>query len=259
MEQIRFFFTVDDNIWVLGDLTRGQPKSLFAHPYLALYRRMHEKYGLKVQLNLFYEDGGFNLSMMTDRYRDEWAANADWLKLSFHSRADEPPKPYELSGYDEVYGDCADVHREILRFAGQDSLAKTTTIHYVRTTNEGVQALKDNGVEGLLGLYGTDENPRISYQNTAEEAARVRHGELVERDGMTYGSIDLILNNCKLADIKECLSSFVGRPTVKVMIHEQYFYPYFRGHQPDFEEKLDTAFAYLREHGYVSAFFEDCL
>ena len=28
---------------------------MFDHPYLAMYRRLHEKFGLKVQLNLFYD------------------------------------------------------------------------------------------------------------------------------------------------------------------------------------------------------------
>ena len=257
--QKQFFFTVDDNIWVFADLMRGQPKSLFDHPYLAMYRRLHERYNLKVQLNIFYEDCGFDLSMMSDRYRAEWEESADWLKLSFHAKADAPSKPYEFSGYDEVNADCAAVNREILRFAGKASLARTTTLHYCRTTAGGVQALKDNGVEGLLGLYGTDENPRISYQNTAEEAARLRRGELLKVDGMTYAAIDLILNKHKLEEITPLLMPFLDRSTVKVMIHEQYFYPYFRGYHADFEEKLDTAFALLKENGYVSTFFEDCL
>ena len=72
----RFCFTVDDNIRFLEELTRGSCNSIFDHPYLGLYRRLHEKYGLKVQLNLFYEMPGFDLSLVTDRYRAEWQENA---------------------------------------------------------------------------------------------------------------------------------------------------------------------------------------
>ena len=75
-----FIFTVDDNIRFLKEINEREYESIFEHPYLAMYRRLHEKYGLKVQLNLFYEMEGFDLSRMTTRYKDEWKENADWLK-----------------------------------------------------------------------------------------------------------------------------------------------------------------------------------
>ena len=105
-----FCFTVDDNIRCLRELTAGSYRSIFEHPYLGMYFGLHEKYGLKVQLNLFYKTDDFDLSLMTDRYREEWQANSDWLKLSFHSEA-ETVKPYEHSGYDKVFDDCQSFHR----------------------------------------------------------------------------------------------------------------------------------------------------
>ena len=47
-----FSFTVDDNIRFLKELTQQRPADMFEHPYLAMYRRLHEQFGLKVQLNL---------------------------------------------------------------------------------------------------------------------------------------------------------------------------------------------------------------
>ena len=138
---MKYCFTVDDNIRFLKELTQQQPEDMFSHPYLAMYRRLHEAHGVKVQLNLFYEMPGFTLSQMTDRYREQWQANAHWLKLSFHSRL-ENVRPYESSGYDEVFSDCAAVHREILRFAGPDSLGKTTTIHYCRNTVDNMYCIE---------------------------------------------------------------------------------------------------------------------
>ncbi len=255
----QFCFTVDDNIRVLRELSEGDFASLFDHPYLAMYLRLHEKYTLRVQLNLFYEDKdtGFCLADVTDRYRDEWEKNADWLRLSFHSRI-ENVKPYEFSDYAELNEDCAATHREILRFAGEKTLARSTTIHYCRTTADGVRALYDNGVRGLLGLYGTEESPRLSYQSTEDEGRAIRQGEIVISSGMAYGSIDVILNERTMEEILPSLQPLCGRDTIKVMIHEQYFYPARSWrYQPDFEQKLDAAFSYLCENGYVSAFFED--
>ena len=254
----RFCFTVDDNLRFLKELTEKTPQSIFDHPYLALYRRLHEEYGLKIQLNLFYEMKDFDLSMMTDRYREEFSANADWLKFSFHSRI-ENIKPYMESGYDEVYRDCTDVHREILRFAGEKSLAKTTTIHYCLATPEGLAALKDCDVKGLLGLYGRADRPRSSYQTSFEDGEKIRRGEVVLDDGVIYAGIDIVTNDYSLEDNRRLLGQLLGRERINVMIHEQYFYPDYVRHLPYFEQLLHQTFVTLRENGYVSAFFEEFL
>lgn len=255
---MQFCFTVDDNIRFLRELTEQGMQSLWDHPYLSMYRRLHDAYDLKIQLNLFYEDEHFDLSRMTERYRAEWAACADWLRLSFHSRL-ENVCPYLDSDYDEVFADCASVHREILRFAGERSLARSTTVHYCRTTAEGTQALFDNGVRGLLGLYGNETAPRLSYQTAEEDGKTIRGGGLVSDGGILYGGIDAILNERKLEEILPTLQGLIGRETIKLMIHEQYFYPDYGRYQPDFEQKLSLAFGYLCDNGYTSAFFEDWL
>ena len=254
----KYTFTVDDNIRVFAELTRGEYGSIFEHPYLAVYKRLHDKYGVLVQLNLFYETEGFTLSEMTDRYREEWRACSEWLKMSFHSRL-ENVSPYELSGYDEVYADAEAVTREILRFAGRESLADTTTVHFCRTTVDGARALSDLGVRGLLGLYGTPDKPRISYSIPEWAADRVRVGETVLVDGVAHASIDLIINCVELDGVKEKLERLVERERVSLMIHEQYFYADYERYQPDFEEKLSLAFSYMRDAGYESCFLENII
>lgn len=253
-----FCFTVDDNIRFLRELTEHPRDSLFDHPYPAMYRRFHEKYGLKVQLNLFYRDESFDLSQMTDRYRDEWAHNADWLKLSFHSDY-ENVKPYEFSSYDEVYRDCRAVHREIVRFASPAALAETTTIHYCLTTPEGLDALRDNGLRGLLGLYGDKQHPRTSYGCDEEEATRIREGEMIARDGVVYAPIDMVINGFDTQRAIATLAPMTVRQRLWIMIHEQYFYPDYQWYQPEFEQKLDAVFSLLTDKGYVSHFYEELL
>ncbi len=253
-----FTFTVDDNIRVFMEIERSRPKSIFDHPYLAMYKRLHEKYDLKIQLNLFYECKGFTLSDFTSDYREEWKRESDWLKLSFHSRI-ENVNPYEFSGYEEVYDDCKRVNDEIIRFASEDSLAKTTTIHYCLATEEGVSAIKDNGIVGLLGLYGKHQNPSVSYSRSEGEVERIVEGETVITDGVAYAAIDIVLNCHKKEKILSMLDSLYSRNLIKVMIHEQYFYSDQRYYQSDFEEKISAAFASLKGNGYDSVFFEEVI
>lgn len=253
-----YLFTVDDNIRFLKELTEGEYSSVFDHPYLSVYKRLHDKYGAKIQLNLFYESEDFDLSEMTDKYREEWSSCSDWLKMSFHSRL-ENVRPYEASGYGEVFFDCQSVQNEILRFASESSLAKTTTVHYCLATSEGLSALKDNGVRGLLGLYGSDTAPRSSYMNTDVECEKLRSGKVVINDGVAYAAIDIVLNRYDEGEILKKLEELKGRELIKVMIHEQYFYPDYKSYQPKFEEKLDRTFESLRDAGFKSIFFEELL
>lgn len=253
-----YCFTVDDNIRFLKELTATKPSSMFCHPYAAMYRRLHEKYGVKVQLNLFYETEGFDLTQMTDRYLQEWRDNAHWLKLSFHARKEFMPA-YDTCGYEEVYQDCRDVEEQILRFAGPDSLAKTTTIHFVKTTEAGVLALRDRKVAGLLGLVGTDANPRVSYSLPPCFREPMKAGAVVSWHEVRFAAIDMVLNNFSREEALLELRSLPPREQIRVMIHEQYFYPDYRAYQPDFEEKLGAVFALLQEQGHESRFFEEML
>ena len=250
-----FTFTVDDNIRFLKELSHELAESIFCHPYMALYKKLHEKYGVKIQLNLFYRCDGFTLSDMTDRYKDEWEENSDWLKLSFHSDF-ENVTPYKDSGYSEVFDHCQAVHREILRFAGEKSLGKTTTIHYCSTTRDGILALRDCGIKGLLGLY---DDGRISYSLTPEDCLEIGLGKCLERDGIHHLPIDIVLNSFGIPVILEKLEKLLSRDTIELMIHEQFFYPDYRFYQPHFEEKLDKTFAFFKENNYESKFMEEII
>ena len=246
---------MDDNIRFLKELTENNYNSIFEHPYLAMYNRLHEEFGLKVQLNLFYRMEGFDLSRMSSAYQSEWEENAEWLKFSFHSDV-ENVKPYEVSGYEEVYHDCKKVNDEIVRFASSHTLAKTTTVHYCLATKDGLKALADNNVIGLLGLF---EENQTSYGICEDEAKKLRAGKIVKLNTISYGAIDIVLNKFSKEDNLIKLQNLMNHNNIKVMIHEQYFYADYGRYQPDFEEKLREVFEFLSKQGYESKFFEELI
>lgn len=254
----KYCFTIDDNIRFLEDLSKNNYNSIFENPYLAMLKRLHDKYGIMPQLNLFFQSGTFALSQMTDRYKSEFEQNSNWLKFSFHSYYAEP-RPYEHADYQTVYTHCLKTNEQIIRFAGEKSLAKTTTIHYCLLTNEGLLALKNCNVYGILGLYGTKDNERLSYQNTKEERELLQQGKVVKSDGLTYSGIDQVINGIYFEDIEKCMQPLLDREFVKVMIHEQYFYEDYKLYQPDFEKKLELVFGILYKNDYKPAFFEQIL
>ncbi len=223
-----------------------------------MYKRLHEQFDLKVQLNLFYRNEDFDLSKMTDAYYQEFADNSDWLKFSFHSDF-ENVRPYEFSGYEEVFEDCKRVDEQIVRFASQKALAKTTTLHYCLATPDGLRALNDNNVLGLLGLFGDEENPKTSYGLNEIESCKIRNGDIVKSGSQYFGPIDVVLNCYTIEEIIAHLNNLIQRDNIQVMIHEQYFYSDYINYQPDFEEKLTATFSFLIEQGYKSVFFEQLI
>ena len=159
MDKKTFFF-IDDVIWVFRDLTRQRPASLFENPFLKVLKTAHDRYGLKVQLNVFYRtdfyygNDEFTLADMTDAYREEWAAAADWLKLGFHAKQEFPDYPYINASYEDVKSNFDSIQREIFRFAGPESFAYATVTHWLPISREGCQALRDGGIKLMLASAG---------------------------------------------------------------------------------------------------------
>lgn len=252
----KFCFTVDDNIRFLQDLSQKDYSCIFDNEYLAVYKRLHDKFGIKVQLNLFYKTSDWDISQTTDRFVNQWQANADWLKLSFHSQQ-ESSMPYIESDYDEVFSDCYAVNEQILRFAGAHTKASTTTVHYCYLTKGGEKAILDCGYFGLLGLYGSSEKPRKSYTTSVQNFPALQSGKVVLENGFAYKAIDVVLNSFTPTEIKRRLNELENNDFVSVMIHEQYFYKDYFNYQPDFEEKLTLAMKILTEQNRDCVFFEE--
>ncbi|MBQ3527274.1 MAG: hypothetical protein IJA52_01785 [Clostridia bacterium] len=247
-------FSIDDNIWFLRDINSKGYDSIFENPYLGFFKNLHEKYGARFQFNVYYETEGFDLSEMTDRYRDEWRENSDWLRLSFHGRYDIGEPPYINSSYEEAFEDCQSVHREILRFAGEDTLSYFTTIHYCQGSPEALRAFYDCGIRGLVGLF---EDGRYCYQHSYPDFTEPYKYE--SEDDIYYFVNDMIINLFGLGGVVPHLEGLSHKEFLEVMIHEQYFYKDYPYHQPDFCEKVERVVKHLTESGRKSVFLEELL
>ena len=161
----KYRLSLDDNIWFLKDINAnaGKYKSLFENPYLGLLKEVHDTFGTKIHLNLFYQTEGFNLSQMTDKYKSEWKDNAGWLRLSFHALQEFPDRPYLTAGYDQVKHDCIMVKDQIRRFAGEELMGPVTTLHWGAANEEGCRALKDQGYHALAGYFNAEGPDTVSY------------------------------------------------------------------------------------------------
>jgi hypothetical protein len=257
----RYRFSLDDNIWFLRDIARNanRYKSIFENPYMAFWKSMHDKYGAKIHINIYYETDGFNLSQMPDKYKPEWQANRDWLRLTFHARADKPDNPYIRASGAQIGADYRLVTREIERFAGRELLSSTTTVHWGEATLDGVRALRREGIKLLAGYFTLkNDAPVVSYYL---DAARVKH--LMGRDywkdpkeDVIFTKNDIVINSLPLDKIVPHLEKVVVDPhqseLMELMIHEQYFYPDYVNYQPDYRAKVEKTIEWATSKGYQS-------
>ena len=154
------YFFIDDTIWVFRDLTRKKPASLFDNPFMKMLKGAHDKYGMKVQLNVFYRTDTyygydqFSLADMTDSYKSEFEASSNWLKMAFHALQEFPDYPHVNATYEDTKWLFENIRKEVTRFAGENSFCYVTDPHWDSMSYDGVRALKDCGVKLLYTTYG---------------------------------------------------------------------------------------------------------
>lgn len=263
----KYRLSLDDNILFLKDISEnaGKYKSIFENPYLSFLKNVHDTYGTKIHLNLFYQTEGFNLSEMTDKFKNEWKENAGWIRLSFHSLQEFPDRIYLKAGYDEVRKDCNMVLEQIRRFAGEELTGPVMTLHWGDTTVECCRALKDEGYTALAGYFNFDEPDPFSYYLDAEKRRHINKC-FIWRDnheGIIFSRMSLVINTLKSEQILpylDNLRSNLHKPAyVDLMIHEQYFYQSYSAYQPDFRQKVLISVRWAAENGYKPAFLSECL
>lgn len=268
----KFRLTSDDNILFLRDINdhKDEYTSLFDNPYLKMYKRAHDATGVCVHLNLFFRTGDdetkedyFDLTMMTDKFKDEWKANADWLHLSFHSYSNEPLWPYKNTTHTQITEECEKVHKEILRFAGEDTLPKETTIHFGAINETGLRAVRTLGYKILAGYFEQDKegNPLVSYFYPLDLIHHVGERDFWKDtvEDMFYCRIDRVLNLAKTVEenlkfVKDAMESKTRGGFVELMIHEQYFYPDYYAYIPAFGDIIYESCKLLKDNGYTSTF-----
>lgn len=255
-----FRYSVDDTILILKELTFGNYKSIFEHFYFDFYRKMHLETGLKIQFNLFYKCDDFSLVDMTDRFKNEFEENADWIQFSFHAR-DNTRWIYADAGYEELKKDCESMHREIVRFSSSKNLNYFTTLHFCTCTQEGARALGDCGIVGLVGLFGTEEKIRICYDLGEAFSRKMLAESFVyeENNKMWHIRNDMVINNYPLESIEGILKSKLNQKFVEIMMHEQYFFECTEYYDADSVKKVRTAVTYLVKNGYQSVYLDELL
>ena len=267
-------FFIDDAIWFLRDIARMRPKSLFDNPFLKPLKEYHDRYGLKLQINLFYRTDffygmdEFSLREVPDAYKAEWQANKDWLKLGFHSLQEFPDYPWVNIDYADVKKLFGMIKGEIDRFAGEGVFTTALVPHWCPMSKEGCRALKDCGIRlmecsvGPRYRYDGDRN-RLPYGHALrlENNRKPSYRYLVDGDtGMAFKHLfndAPVLNLVDVPTLKADTAKLLGREHLVFSTHEQYFFKDYLAYQPDYMEKVMVMCEMMRANGFRFIFLED--
>lgn len=257
----RYRFSVDNVITALKDVALNVHtyNSVFENRFLGFWKEMNERYGTKVHFNVYYQTAGFDLTQMPEKYKSEWQENADWLRLSFHAFSDKPDAPYKNATYEEIKRDLLLVTREIERFAGKQVLSTFTTVHWAETPVEACVALRNCGIEGLVGYFTfRDGRPWVSYYLDEEKTRYLGNYDYWKdmSTGIVFVRHDLVLDSLKLDEVGPRLDEVAQNPhqseIMELMVHEHTAYQ-----QPEFEEKIATAIRWVTDRGYRPVFYDE--
>jgi hypothetical protein len=265
--QPRYRFSIDDNSFFLRDVARQKYASLFDCFYLKGLRDLHAKYGTRFVLNIYYTtEDGFELPQFPDRYKGEWADNADWLRLAFHAHANLPDRPYQTAAPAQLIADLDQVAEQILRFAGEQTYTPPTVIHWGMVQPTALRPLYERGVRALSGYFsrgsgGYDVN--YLFDDTRSEYLS-RHDALMDFDsGIVFSRVDIVCNNTPVDQIVPTLEPLAKDPNqaeiMDLFTHEQYFWPFYSNYVPDHFARLDAALRWITDHGYKPIFFHEGL
>ncbi len=261
----RYRFSIDDNSFFLRDIAQKNYDSLFDCFYLKTLKELHDKYGARFVLNIYYTtEDGFILPQFPERYKGEWRDNADWMKLAFHAHANMPDRPYQYASANQLIADLNQVAEQIHRFAGEEVYSPPTVIHWGMVQPSALKPLYEHGVRVLSGYFarrptGWDVNYLFDDQRSEYLS---RHDALMDfESGIVFSRVDIVCNSTPLEQVVPTLDRLDDEPNhaeiMDLFTHEQYFWPFYSHYLPDHAKRLDAAIRWVTERGYKPVFFHE--
>lgn len=248
-----FNLSFDDTILIFEDISSKNYDSIFENATLAWYKDLHSKYGVTVSCFVYYEDGDFNLSDVTERYRDEFEKNSNWLRFGFHTvdkDTNYPTRNNLVSDYEKTV-------QQLKRIVGSNAIDNVIRLQNFQGTYAEISQLAKLEDEPIKGLLTADDMRQSYYLSSKANSYIYAHDELYDEDtGLYFFSTDFrteYVDNmgAKLKELqKDCWNNQTG--DLVVFSHEWAL-------SMENKAKIEKICKYACDKGYRFEFFEDIL
>ncbi len=148
-------FSLDDVKGIFKYLISNRPRSIFETRTLNFLDRMHEIYGISVDMYCTYQHLGYSLNDVPDIYRNQFEENK-WLRFGYHC-LDET---IDINENELVFIKSYSQFQKILfSVIGQNKIINSLRLHRFAGNKDICMYLKQSGVNCLL----TADDGRDSY------------------------------------------------------------------------------------------------
>ena len=265
-----FFF--DDVIFCLRSIAKERPESVFDELFFGRLKKIHDLYGTKFTLNLFFSDDhhkDFTLKEMPEDYREEFAENADWLKFSFHAYSEFPDRPYQNATAEKLAADYDLIREEVKRFAGEESFIAPSVIHWGMTHPDNFRVLTERGMRVFTGMYiGAQTNLTEKHAQRVTDVGYHYEKDVAcfmgdkhwfyDRFNDIYLHNGMVCCNLETADtLKAKFAKLAENPENMICLasHEQYSYPDYFNYLPYHLDLIEMSCRLAAEAGYKPVYF----
>lgn len=267
---MKMHLSLDDFFQPLMELTDDRPASVFDQPEFAFLKKLHEEYGAVISCYCFLEDetGSRSLCEVPDCYREEFAANGDWLRFGFHARNKKVNYGSTLfhtedtcDDYEQAKADYEHVIRELGRITGGGRcLDRMPRIHFYSGTETDCRAWMEAQC-GVLGLLSA-EDQRLCYYHTEDQRRKlIQEGILREEKlGLTFCRTDLRLESEK--DLEASIQTCVEQKQCREKGQNELLVLFTHAtlmKKEEILEKMRFCCKFARENEFVFAFPEELL
>lgn len=269
--------SIDDISQALEELSGPENhfESVFEEPVFGFLKTLHDTYGAVFSLYCFFEskNGEFSLRDVPDGYKEEFAANHDWLRFGFHSkrtdvrydresiRPEGDPKTEHIQPegdpkekYVRPNGDPRTEYEaavsELIRITGGEaSIDRIPRIHFYAGTREACRAFRDAayGVKGFLA----SEDERLNYYLNEKE------NQMLHRKNFYYDPDEHLCffrTNIRLEQTKDILEALKEKQkemksdTLLIFTHEHYL------RDEKIRKKMELCCQFAADENYRFAF-----
>lgn len=217
-KDINISFSIDDVIKSLLWLEKSKTKSIFESYTFDFCKWLYDRYGISITCNCLYSDGINNLSTVSERFREEFEENSDWLKFSFHGWNFE--KSYEQSNYHDAFNDISVVNSEIIRICGKKALSNIVRTHFFSGSEEAVEAWIDAGITEILTADDDRTGKGINYNLNDTDIYNLSTKHTILKSGIRFTKTDIRIENIYLKKGK-CVY-YKDNDEIVIFTHEKY-------------------------------------
>lgn len=247
-----FSLSFDDTIDIFADIEKNKYNSIFENQTLKWFNQLHDQYGVVISCYIFYETDGFNLSMFSDKYKEEFIENSDWLRFGFHSRNSG-------TDYDEKYivNDYMVVINELIRIMGSETIDNVIRLSRYQGSENNIRELTKVSSEPIKGLFTSDDKGESYYLNDTNNSYIYSHDELYDyTNNLYFLSTDFRIEyvDSVYFKIKELSKSSWNNQTGDLVVFSHEYLISIEN-----MSKIEKICNYAMQKDYRFAFFEDVL